>query len=162
MSNAVSARDLSTNVERFHRFPVVIAAKLHPIPSRTRKLSSPAPMVLHGRPCGRVGRRRIFLGSPRPYGRGLRLFVRWKCISPGRSCIDVDLRLLYCCLSLCDAFTVLRMGSCALMHPTHPSFAIPSSLIQRRWRLLLGRYRRGCGHWGYRAGVDEDCHQDRC
>ena len=61
-------------MERFHRFPVVIAAKSHPIPSRTRKLSSPAPMVLHGRPCGRVGRRRIFLGSPRPYGRGLRLF----------------------------------------------------------------------------------------
>ena len=29
---------------------VVIAARSHPIPSRTRKLSSPAPMVLYGRP----------------------------------------------------------------------------------------------------------------
>jgi hypothetical protein len=27
----------------------------HPFPFRTRKLSSPAPMVLHGRLCGRVG-----------------------------------------------------------------------------------------------------------
>src|SRR5690606_34920403 len=28
----------------------------HPFPSRTRKLSPSSPMVLHGRPCGRVGR----------------------------------------------------------------------------------------------------------
>ena len=61
----------------FYRFPVVIAAKSHPIPSRTRKLSSPAPMVLQGRPCGRVGRRRIFLGDPRQQCRGFRLFMPW-------------------------------------------------------------------------------------
>src|SRR6266516_117476 len=30
----------------------------HPVPSRTRQLSPPAPMVLPGRPGGRVGRRR--------------------------------------------------------------------------------------------------------
>jgi hypothetical protein len=35
-----------------------IALGKHPVPSRTRKLSPSAPMVLHGRPCGRVGRRR--------------------------------------------------------------------------------------------------------
>src|SRR4051812_30916822 len=37
---------------------VAIAKGKHPVPSRTRKLSPSAPMVLHGRPCGRVGRRR--------------------------------------------------------------------------------------------------------
>jgi hypothetical protein len=35
---------------------VTIAERPHPFPSRTRKLSSPAPMVLRGRPLGRVGR----------------------------------------------------------------------------------------------------------
>ena len=34
---------------------VAIARRSHPFPSRTRKLSSFAPMVLHGRLCGRVG-----------------------------------------------------------------------------------------------------------
>jgi hypothetical protein len=41
-------------------FPVVLSKRPHPIPSRTRKLSSSEPMVLHGKPCGRVGRRRDF------------------------------------------------------------------------------------------------------
>ena len=40
------------------RFPVAIAAGKHPYPFRTRQLSPPAPMVLGGRPPGRVGRRR--------------------------------------------------------------------------------------------------------
>ena len=34
---------------------MAIARRSHPFPSRTRKLSSFAPMVLHGRLCGRVG-----------------------------------------------------------------------------------------------------------
>jgi hypothetical protein len=38
--------------------PVVLARGKHPVPSRTRKLSPSAPMVLHGRLCGRVGHRR--------------------------------------------------------------------------------------------------------
>ena len=42
------------------RFPVAIAAGTHPFPFRTRQLSPPAPMVLGGRPPGRVGRRRDF------------------------------------------------------------------------------------------------------
>src|SRR4051794_27880714 len=37
---------------------VVIAVGKHPVPFRTRKLSPPAPMVLHRRRCGRVGHRR--------------------------------------------------------------------------------------------------------
>ena len=40
------------------RGPAALAAGAHPDPYRTRKLSRPAPMVLQGRPCGRLGRRR--------------------------------------------------------------------------------------------------------
>ena len=40
---------------------VVIAERFHPFSFRTRQLSSPAPMVLHGQLCGRVGRRRFSL-----------------------------------------------------------------------------------------------------
>jgi hypothetical protein len=35
----------------------MLAAGKHPVPSRTRKLSPPAPMVLHWGRCGRVGHR---------------------------------------------------------------------------------------------------------
>src|SRR4051812_20924620 len=44
-----------------HNVTAAIAARKHPDPSRTRKLSQPAPMVLHPTGCGRVGRRRTFL-----------------------------------------------------------------------------------------------------
>ena len=40
-------------------FQVTMAAGNHLFPSRTEKLSPPAPMVLQGRPCGRVGRRLV-------------------------------------------------------------------------------------------------------
>jgi hypothetical protein len=40
-------------------FSAVIAEGSHLFPFRTEKLSPPAPMVLQGQPCGRVGRRRI-------------------------------------------------------------------------------------------------------
>ena len=53
-----------------HKFPVVISRRPHPIPSRTRKLSSSEPMVLHGKPCGRVGRCRDFFKA-RPEQGGL-------------------------------------------------------------------------------------------
>ena len=42
-----------------NRFPVAIARGSHPFPSRTRKLSLSAPMVLGERSPGRVGRRRF-------------------------------------------------------------------------------------------------------
>src|SRR5690606_21046545 len=45
-------------------FPVAMERGKHPFPSRTRKLSPSSPMVLHGRPCGRVGRCRSQF--PRP------------------------------------------------------------------------------------------------
>ena len=42
-------------------FPVAISRRPYPIPSRTRKSSFSEPMVLHGQPCGRVGRCRVNL-----------------------------------------------------------------------------------------------------
>ncbi len=57
--------------ETFLEFPVTIAWGSHPIPFRTRKLSPTAPMVLQGKPCGRVGRCRIvFLPRSAPVERG--------------------------------------------------------------------------------------------
>lgn len=41
-----------------HSVTAVIASRKRPVPFRTRKLSSIAPMVLHSEGCGRVGRRR--------------------------------------------------------------------------------------------------------
>src|SRR5687767_15544582 len=41
-----------------HNVTAAIAVGKRPVPFRTRKLSLPAPMVLHPRECGRVGRRR--------------------------------------------------------------------------------------------------------
>ena len=46
---------------RLQRVWVTIARGSHPFPSRTRQLSPSAPMVLHWRQCGRVGRRPINL-----------------------------------------------------------------------------------------------------
>src|SRR5262245_20692462 len=42
------------------RIPVTLAERPHPFPSRTRKLSSPAPKILRGQPFGKIGRRRDF------------------------------------------------------------------------------------------------------
>ena len=44
-----------------HCVTAVIASRKRPVPFRTRKLSSIAPMVLHSGGCGRVGRRRTSL-----------------------------------------------------------------------------------------------------
>src|SRR5690606_27218708 len=44
---------------------VVIAAGKRPVPFRTRKLSLPAPMVLHPPGCGRVGHRRTTTSTRR-------------------------------------------------------------------------------------------------
>ena len=51
--------------------PVATAEGKHLFPFRTEKLSPPAPMVLPGRPGGRVGRCPFNLQkAPRPEGRG--------------------------------------------------------------------------------------------
>lgn len=52
-------------------FLVVKAEGPYPIPSRTRKSSPPAPMVLQGPPCGRVGRRQIYAPSTKVLGASL-------------------------------------------------------------------------------------------
>src|SRR5258705_12088784 len=49
-----------------HDFWVIVAKGFHPFPSRTRKLSPTAPMVLHARVCGRVGSCPIKQQKPRP------------------------------------------------------------------------------------------------
>src|SRR4051794_34614901 len=58
-------RDTRVNVHNrttVHHVTAAIAARKHPDPSRTRKLSQPAPMVLHPTGCGGVGRpRTIFV-----------------------------------------------------------------------------------------------------
>ena len=52
-------------------FPVAMSEGSHPFPSRTRKLSPPEPMVLRGKPRGRVGRCRIFFEGPESAPRGV-------------------------------------------------------------------------------------------
>ena len=66
---------------------VVTAERPHPIPFRTRSLSSPAPMVLQRRRCGRVGRCQRFIREapvPRQGGRGFRTSWSAGGASPGR------------------------------------------------------------------------------
>ena len=46
-----------------HEILVTLAERLHPFPSRTRKLSSPAPKILRGQPFGKIGRRQDFCVS---------------------------------------------------------------------------------------------------
>ena len=54
----------------FHKVTAAIAEGKRPAPFRTRKLSPPAPMVLHSRGCGRVGHRRTKIRyRRRPSGR---------------------------------------------------------------------------------------------
>ena len=48
---------------------VTLAERPHPFPSRTRKLSSPAPKILRGQPFGKIGRRQDFCVSGGPSAR---------------------------------------------------------------------------------------------
>ena len=55
----------------FYKVTAAIAEGKRPAPFRTRKLSPPAPMVLHPNQCGRVGHRRTQLeNAPQPPGCG--------------------------------------------------------------------------------------------
>ena len=51
---------------------MTLAERPHPFPSRTRKLSSPAPKILRGQPFGKIGRRRDFCVSGAPSRSGPR------------------------------------------------------------------------------------------
>src|SRR5580700_9890241 len=59
LRNAAHGRDFRAN-----HFWVIVAQGSHPFPSRTRKLSPAAPMVLPARVGGRVGRRPIKTKAP--------------------------------------------------------------------------------------------------
>ena len=74
------ARNASSTVlaiaETILRFSVAIAQGSHLFPSRTQKLSPAAPMILHGKLCGKVGRRRnFFTQAPFPQRKGA-----WLCV----------------------------------------------------------------------------------
>ena len=66
------------NCSIYRDISVAIAERPHPFPSRTRKLSSPAPMVLHGRLCGRVGAAGIIIHGPPSQGGGFFSFCIWQ------------------------------------------------------------------------------------
>ena len=76
-------------------FPVVISRRPHPIPSRTRKLSSLEPMVLLGRPSGRVGRRRVYFEKPASIC--LRAFLLFILPIVGFAAVSVLLIYFPCC-----------------------------------------------------------------
>jgi hypothetical protein len=62
---------------------VILAAGSHPAPSRTRKLSPPAPMVLGGQPPGRVGHRQESSFFPEGVG------VALPCLRVLRGCAKI-------------------------------------------------------------------------
>ena len=63
-----SRRPSHAVIYQMHTIPVTLAERPHPFPSRTRKLSSPAPKILRGQPFGKIGRRRdcCVNGASRP------------------------------------------------------------------------------------------------
>src|SRR5438045_6666748 len=70
-------KDFRSLLKDTNRFPATIPEGKHPIPSRTRKLSPPGPMVLQGEPCGRVGRRREIITGGENRQSSPRLFLFW-------------------------------------------------------------------------------------
>ena len=94
-------------------FPVVLARGKHPFPFRTRPLSPSAPMVLHGGPCGRVGRRRELFINGSDIVWAISLFISFfhshsiqkfplgRC--PGRAALTLPLRSRYASLPVCSA-----------------------------------------------------------
>lgn len=78
------ARETSQErVGEWTRVTAAIAKGKHPVPSRTRKLSLSAPMVLHPRECGRVGRRRTYFVVGVTFGWPLRSFQGHSCCPTG-------------------------------------------------------------------------------
>src|SRR3954454_13779959 len=68
----IAVRDAgrSREPQSTHEILVTSAERPHPFPSRTRKLSSPAPKILRGQPFGKIGRRQDFcVFGPTPASR---------------------------------------------------------------------------------------------
>src|SRR6266571_2442593 len=93
--------------------PVTIAKRVHPFPSRTRKLSSSALTILWGQPHGKIGRRRF----ARPHVRffvssdilqNKRFFFRWCKRSSWSESTEVDRMLFKWCwkTSLSSIFNI--------------------------------------------------------
>src|SRR5260370_29733346 len=93
-----------------------------PVPFRTRKSSSPAPMVLRGGPRGRVGRRRTYF--------------RW-----GRSRSGGGPNVL-CCH---DARAEIVAGGTVV---SDRSGFIDMAAVRQAWRKSVGGGRRGAGKGG--------------
>src|SRR3954453_6558517 len=58
--------DLFETYWYIHSVSAAIARGKRPVTFRTRKLRLSAPMVLQGRPCGRVGHRRAYIANGHP------------------------------------------------------------------------------------------------
>ena len=113
------------------RIPVTLAERPYPFPSRTRKLSSPAPKILRGQPFGKIGRRQDFCVS------GEHVRVRARAPRPGGpACRPVSCR---------DDRSVDRGAQPPA--PSGPTVRTPAStahlsLPARRRRRLAQRRRR--------------------
>ena len=59
------SRRVAADPQSTQKILVTLAERPHPFPSRTRKLSSPAPKILRGQPFGKIGRRQDFCVSER-------------------------------------------------------------------------------------------------
>src|SRR6476469_6567762 len=77
--------DRSGGTGYLHRVSATIARGKRPVPSRTRKLSLSAPMVLRGPLRGRVGRRRTHF-RPRSFGSAERPWLFFFEPVPFRQC----------------------------------------------------------------------------
>ena len=94
--DAFVSRLVPAETVQTHKILVTLAERPHPFPSRTRKLSSPAPKILRGQPFGKIGRRQGFrVNGPtrrrRPQGRsGLARGQADQ--TPGHSLSQVDKR----------------------------------------------------------------------
>ena len=102
-------------------FPAVLPEGPHPIPSRTRKLRPRGPMVLQGKLCGRVGRRRELFLAP---SQRLKSLARGFFL-PGHRAERAGVRVV--CKRLCPSSTAPGAGQ-QLGGPRDVAFSGPPRL----------------------------------
>ena len=118
--------------------PVTIAKRKHPFPSRTRKLSSSAPMILRGGPRGKIGRcrltrphRRLFLRnyllvSPICSLKSKEVLHGWNHATRHRLCNSKRNQALLQALLRLEALSYLLLRFCSISH----------NFTQRRHQLI--------------------------